>query len=107
MDCLTEYNPNHGHPLAPLRKGRPVTLAINPRDVKAKRRIPRPRLFLVPLSNAQIAIALEGSGCEVMDITELKPLWLIKMGLTRRAAKVLVEELKSELLDIRRYADGE
>ena len=108
MQALIE-NQQNGEiegPLWRLRHGATVVLSVSDQDMRTRRRVPNPRLVITRLPSNEICIALESMGCEIAMPADLKVSWLMKMGLTKKAATVLISEIRSSLLDIRRYKDG-
>jgi hypothetical protein len=84
--------------LNPLLSGE--TVAIKVLDVKqrTKKRIGHPTLILVPgkkLGNEDgLVVGLQGFGCEFVLFSELTTLPFIRIGLTAKASKLLVQSLK-------------
>jgi hypothetical protein len=90
-------------PLGRLRHGATVVLSVSDEDMAGRKRVPNPRLVVSSLPSGEVSISLESMGCEIAKPADLKVQWLMKMGLTKKAATVLISEIKSSLLDIRRY----
>lgn len=98
-------------PLAPLRRGRPAAVSVTLKGTSKRTMRGDPMLVIMPLNAVggpaeKLMFALEGRGCEIMELGELKASVLQRMGLRQRAAKALIREIESQLLDIRRYGDG-
>ena len=89
-------------PLSVLREGKPAVLLVAESDMKSRRRISHPRIVVTPLRTGEICVSLESFGCEIAMPMDLKAQWLIKMGLTKRAAEMLISEIQSTLFDVRR-----
>lgn len=90
-------------PLWRLRHGATVVLSVSDSDMQGRKRVPNPRLVITKIPSGEVCISLESMGCEIAQPEDLKIQWLMKMGLTMQAATVLISEIKSSLLDIRRY----
>lgn len=84
--------------LKPLLNGDPVALQIVDRKQRIKARVGKPTLILVPgkkLGNSDgLVVGLQGFGCEFVLFSELATLPFIRIGLSAKASKLLVESLK-------------
>lgn len=84
--------------LQPLVYGQPVSLLVSDPKVRIKKRIGKPILFITPsefygLDGGSLIFALQGHGCEAMHKNKLKRSYLVRLGLSFRAARLLVSEL--------------
>lgn len=85
--------------LAPLKRGVPVALEVDDPRLPKRKRIEKPLLFLTPQSvfgvpSRLLIVSLQTYGCEVIDTSmEIKPLMLVRVGLSARMAGELAREL--------------
>lgn len=84
--------------LRPLLHGETVALRITDSRQRKKKRIGEPVLLLVPghkLGNINgLAIALQGAGCELVELDSLKTVQFVRIGLSAPASRKLVEALQ-------------
>lgn len=98
---LVEYQPEaYSEKIRPLKYGQPVALLVDDPNTMKKRRIGKPVLFITPsslygLGAEYLVFALQGHGCEVMHRHKLKKLYLTRLGLSMKAAKLLINELNA------------
>ena len=85
--------------LEPLRKGKAVVLEVDDARLPKRKRIEKPLLFLTPqtlfgVPSSKLIVSLQTYGCEVIDTREeIKPLMLIRTGLSARMSGSLASEL--------------
>jgi len=87
------------HPIARLCRGHPIVLEVTDDKMRKKKRLPKPRLFITPMSiyggeTDELLVSLEGGGAEVMKSNDLKVTRFFMMGITVTSARVLIAEIK-------------
>lgn len=94
---LTTVNTGEYDTLLPLRSGKPVTLSVKVKGPKKKRIGDSAMLFLLPLPTEEptLALGMQGYGCEVMKVSDIKLTWLMRAGLDAQAATVLRKAIQS------------
>lgn len=90
--------------LQPLLSGRPVALLVNDAKTLSKKRVHDTILYITPLSlygadRENYMFSMQGNGCEIVSIKSMKKTDLWRVGLSMRAAKLLLEEL-NELFNV-------
>lgn len=83
--------------LKPLLDGYPVAIQVLDKDQRTKKRIGQPLLVISPIKKLGVLhglmIGLQGFGCEFMLINDIRPMPFVRVGLTAKASKILVQSL--------------
>lgn len=80
--------------LEPLLMGRTVTLSVNDPRLPRKRRVNTITLYLQLVGEGKnLLIGLPGYGCEVLPVNEIKPMAIMRVGLSAHASKILCNAL--------------
>lgn len=85
--------------LSPLKKGRPVILAIEDTKLKCRKRAEHPVLFLTPMSvygppSSLVVASFQTFGCEVFDtLKPINPMVFFRLGINIRLSKALAQQL--------------
>lgn len=89
--------------LSPLLNGEGITLVVSDSRIMKKRRLKgnKPVLFIAPLECFQpksddpyLVIGLQGHGCEVVPIDDIKSTILHRVGLSMQSSKILKAALE-------------
>lgn len=96
------FDPNQNqqrkHLLAPLKNGKPVALRLREVSITLPKRYPYPVLLLVPSEAVGLEggmfVSIPGLKAEYLPREAMTARTLVRMGLTARASKMLIDELK-------------
>ena len=96
----TKYVESKDSPLAALLDNRCVALPIKDKKMRLKKRVQHPILMIAPTSvygidGGNFVFSMPGYGSEIIDIRDIKPLLLYRLGMTMRASNILANEIKS------------
>lgn len=114
---LIEYQPREEYQeedalyaLRPLLDGQAVSLVVSDSRITKKRRLKgnKPVLFIAPievyepkLEEPYLVIGMQGHGCEIVRIDDVKSTILHRVGLSMQSSKILKEAIE-ELFGVKK-----
>lgn len=86
------------NPLRALIENRCVVLSIKDNKMRLKKRVQNPVLMIAPTAiygseDGLFLFSMPGYGSEIINIKDMKPTTLYRLGMTMRASGILVKEI--------------
>ena len=96
----TKYGESAKSPLTALVENRCVVLSVNDDRMRLKKRVQNPVLMIAPTSlygsnDGNFLFSMPGYGSEIIDIKDISPLQLYRIGMTMNSSKILVKEINA------------